>query len=255
MNSLKKFHFRLVLLIAIYGWALLGCGLLTPEASPEPNEEPTLTSGDASAETTIEVTDTTQAPTETSTTAEENRPLADLEPADRNNYFDDYPEMVIDLEKEYEAIIYTNRGELRLVLFDEEAPLTVNSFVFLANQGYYDNVIFHRVLPDFMAQGGDPTGSGSGGPGYSFVNETDNDLVFDRRGLLAMANAGPNTNGSQFFITFGPAPHLNGGYTIFGELSAGDDVLSALTLIDPTGAVAPADATPDRIERIEIVEQ
>jgi cyclophilin family peptidyl-prolyl cis-trans isomerase len=186
---------------------------------------------------------------------EGDRPLAALDPAERNSFFTAYPEMVINTENEYEAIITTNKGDIRLELFDDEAPLTVNNFVFLANQGFYDGVIFHRVLPDFMAQGGDPTGSGTGGPGYSFEDETDNGLAFDKRGLLAMANSGPATNGSQFFITFAPTPHLNGNHTIFGEVIEGDGVLSALTLIDPSGQQAPADATPDVIERIEIIEQ
>jgi cyclophilin family peptidyl-prolyl cis-trans isomerase len=187
---------------------------------------------------------------------EGERPLAALEPAERNDFYTAYPEIVIDAaNNEYEAIIATNKGEIRVDLFDEEAPLTVNNFVFLANQGFYDGVIFHRVLPEFMAQGGDPTGSGTGGPGYSFEDETDNGLVFDRRGLLAMANSGPNTNGSQFFITFAPTTHLNGAHTIFGEVIEGDEVLSAITLIDPSGQQAPADATPDVIERIEIIEQ
>jgi cyclophilin family peptidyl-prolyl cis-trans isomerase len=184
-----------------------------------------------------------------------DRPLAALDPAARDAFYTAPPEMVIDTANEYEAVITTNKGDIRLQLFDDDAPTTVNNFVYLANQGFYDGVIFHRVLPDFMAQTGDPTGTGSGGPGYTFEDETDNGLVFDRRGLLAMANSGPNTNGSQFFITFVPTPHLDGGHTIFGELIDGDDVLSALTHIDPSGQQAPADATPDVIEQIEIIEQ
>jgi cyclophilin family peptidyl-prolyl cis-trans isomerase len=140
------------------------------------------------------------------------------------------------------------KGDMRLALFDDEAPLTVNNFVFLANQGYYDGLTFHRVLADFMAQGGDPTGIGAGGPGYQFEDEVDTGLTFDRRGLLAMANAGPGTNGSQFFITFVPTPHLNGLHTIFGELIEGDDVLSSLT-------INPTSETVDVIEKIVIVEQ
>ncbi|MCP4427554.1 MAG: peptidylprolyl isomerase [Chloroflexi bacterium] len=157
--------------------------------------------------------------------------------------------MVIDAAKSYEAVVtVAGKGDMRLTLFDDEAPLTVNSFVYLANQGFYDGLTFHRVIADFMAQGGDPTGIGSGGPGYQFEDETDADLSFDRRGLLAMANSGPATNGSQFFITFVPTPHLNGLHTIFGELIEGDDVLSGLTISEPGG---PADV----IERIVIVER
>ncbi|MCA9968945.1 MAG: peptidylprolyl isomerase, partial [Anaerolineales bacterium] len=181
---------------------------------------------------------------------EGERPLASLEPAARNGIFSTPPAIVIDPAQTYEAIITTERGEMRLRLFDDEAPLTVNNFVFLAEQGFYDGTTFHRVLPDFMAQGGDPTGTGSGGPGYQFQNEVVDGLTFDQAGMLAMANAGPDTNGSQFFITFAPAPWLNGGYTIFGELIAGQEVLNAITLRDPQ---ANPDYPGDRIERIEIV--
>lgn len=177
------------------------------------------------------------------------RPLAAIPPADRNDYYSEYPPMVIDTAKSYEAIISVEgKGDMRLVLFDDEAPLTVNNFVFLANQGYYDGLTFHRVIADFMAQGGDPTGIGAGGPGYQFEDEVDTGLTFDKRGLLAMANAGPGTNGSQFFITFVPTPHLNGLHTIFGELIEGDDVLSSLT-------INPTSETADVIEKIVIVEQ
>lgn len=171
-----------------------------------------------------------------------DRPLASIEPALRADYYDGAPEMAIDTAKSYQAIIrMENGGEMVLDLFDDESPVTVNNFVYLANQGYYDGTTFHRVLADFMAQAGDPTGTGSGGPGYMFADETDNGLSFDRRGLLAMANAGPGTNGSQFFITFVPTPHLDGRHTIFGELVEGDDVLSNITLRDPGTATEPGD--------------
>jgi len=186
---------------------------------------------------------------ETALTGE--RPLASLAPEDRDGYFNAYPDMVIDTSNSYEAVFTTEKGEMRFELFDNEAPLTVNNFVFLANQGYYDGTTFHRVLADFMAQGGDPSGSGGGGPGYQFEDETDNGLTFDRRGLLAMANAGPNTNGSQFFITFAPTPHLNGAHTIFGELIEGDDVLGAISLRSPGPGAPPGDV----IETIEIIEE
>ncbi|MBK7215847.1 MAG: peptidylprolyl isomerase [Candidatus Promineofilum sp.] len=160
--------------------------------------------------------------------------------------------MTIDTDKEYEAVIrMADGGEMRLSLFDDEAPITVNNFVFLANQGFYDGTTFHRVLADFMAQGGDPTGTGGGGPGYTFEDELDTGFTFDRRGLLAMANAGPGTNGSQFFITFTETSHLDGLHTIFGELTAGDDVLSGLTLRDPDTATEPGDV----IDEIVIVER
>ena len=114
------------------------------------------------------------------------------------------------------------------------APIAVNSFVFLAENGWYDNVTFHRVLPGFMAQGGDPSGTGLGGPGYNFINETDPDITFDRAGLLAMANSGLDTNGSQFFITYAPVSYLDGDYTIFGEVIEGMDVVESLSPRDPS---------------------
>ena len=181
-----------------------------------------------------------------------DRPLAAVDPAVRTDYYSEPPVMTIDTDKEYEAVIrMADGGEMRLSLFDDEAPITVNSFVFLANQGFYDGTTFHRVLADFMAQGGDPAGTGSGGPGYTFEDELDTGFSFDRRGLLAMANAGPGTNGSQFFITFVETPHLDGLHTIFGELIEGDDVLSGLTLRDPDTATEPGDV----IDQIVIVER
>lgn len=180
------------------------------------------------------------------------RPLAAIDPAERNNYFSEPPSMIIDTAKDYEAVIrMASGGEMRLRLFDDEAPQTVNNFVFLANQGFYDGTTFHRVLEGFMAQGGDPTGTGGGGPGYAFDNEIIPGMSFDRRGLLAMANAGPNTNGSQFFITFAPAPHLDGSYSLFGELVEGDDVLGGITLRDPGTAIEPGDT----ISEIVILEK
>lgn len=162
------------------------------------------------------------------------RPLAKMEPAARNNYYKSYPSMVIDESKNYEAVIRMAKGgEMRIRLYAKESPKTVNNFVFLANEGFYDGTTFHRVLANFMAQGGDPSGKGSGGPGYRFADEVNNGLSFNKRGLLAMANAGPGTNGSQFFITFTPTPHLNGRHTIFGEVVEGDDVLGKIKLRDP----------------------
>jgi len=178
-----------------------------------------------------------------------DRPLAEIPPDERNGYYRSYPDMIIDPQSEYEALMQTEKGDIRIRLFAEEAPRTVNNFVFLANQGFYDGLTFHRVLEDFMAQGGDPTGRGSGGPGYQFEDETNNGLSFDRPGLLAMANAGPGTNGSQFFITFVPTSWLNGNHTIFGEVIEGSEVLSQITRRQP-GAATPGDT----IERIEIYE-
>ena len=143
------------------------------------------------------------------------------------------PPMLIDPKKQYTATVKMAKGgEFVIQLYPDKAPITVNSFVFLARQGYFDGVTFHRVLEGFMAQGGDPRGTGTGGPGYQFVNEN-SDLTFDKAGVVAMANAGPDTNGSQFFITFGPTPSLNGSYTIFGQVISGMDVVNGLTRRDP----------------------
>lgn len=143
------------------------------------------------------------------------------------------PDILINTAGRYTATIrMVKGGDIFIELYADKAPITVNSFVFLACKGFYDNTTFHRVLPDFMAQGGDPTGTGMGGPGYEFVNEY-SDLSFDKPGILAMANAGPDTNGSQFFITFNAAEWLDGGYTIFGKVLQGMDVVMGITLRDP----------------------
>jgi peptidylprolyl isomerase len=143
------------------------------------------------------------------------------------------PPMHIDVNKQYFATVKMAKGgEFVIQLFPDKAPITVNSFVFLANKGFYNGTTFHRVLEGFMAQGGDPTGTGMGGPGYQFDNEM-NDLQFDKAGVVAMANAGPNTNGSQFFIMFGPYGLLESDYTIFGQVISGMDVVNGLTRRDP----------------------
>jgi cyclophilin family peptidyl-prolyl cis-trans isomerase len=147
--------------------------------------------------------------------------------------YDKAPDMTIDSSKKYFATFKMAKGgEFVVQLYPDKAPITVNSFVFLARDGFFNGVTFHRVLDGFMAQGGDPTGTGMGGPGYEFKNE-DSDLKFDKAGVVAMANAGRDTNGSQFFITFGPTESLNGGYTIFGQVVSGMDVVNGLTRRDP----------------------
>jgi peptidylprolyl isomerase len=143
------------------------------------------------------------------------------------------PALLIDTDSKYFATVrMANGGEFKIELYADKAPITVNSFVFLTCKGFFNGVSFHRVLEGFMAQGGDPTGTGMGGPGYEFVNEN-SDLVFDKAGVLAMANAGRDTNGSQFFITFAPADFLNGDYTIFGQVISGMDVVNTITRRDP----------------------
>ncbi len=138
------------------------------------------------------------------------------------------PEMQIDTSNTYKVTIETNRGNIELELYPEHAPNTVNNFLFLAGQGFYDGVSFHRVIADFMIQGGDPSGSGAGGPGYRFDCEVANNPLKHERGVISMANAGPNTNGSQFFITHVPCPHLDGRHTVFGRVTDGQDVVDAI---------------------------
>lgn len=150
------------------------------------------------------------------------------------------PAMQIDPQKKYKANMETDKGSMVIELFAGKTPLTVNNFVFLACEGYYDGVIFHRVIDNFMVQGGDPTGTGRGGPGYKFGDEFDSSLKHDQQGILSMANAGPGTNGSQFFITHGPTPHLNGKHTVFGQVVEGLDVLMSIPARDPGNVNAPA---------------
>jgi cyclophilin family peptidyl-prolyl cis-trans isomerase len=164
------------------------------------------------------------------------------------------PPLKIDTSKQYFANVKLAKGgEFVIQLYADKAPKTVNSFVFLACKGYFNGVTFHRVLEGFMAQGGDPTGTGGGGPGYEFEYEG-SDLTFDKAGVVAMANtgAGTPTNGSQFFITFGPTTQLNGGYTIFGQVIQGMDVVNGITRRDP-------DQNPtfegDAMESVTITEQ
>ncbi|HYO09767.1 MAG TPA: peptidylprolyl isomerase [Tepidisphaeraceae bacterium] len=148
--------------------------------------------------------------------------------------YDAPPEMKIDPNKKYSATIDTDKGKVVVELFAKEAPKTVNNFVFLAREGFYDGIIFHRVIPDFMVQTGDPTGTGRGGPGYRFEDEVDpekNPRKF-QPGTLAMANAGPNTNGSQFFINEKGTPWLQGRHTVFGQVTEGQDVVHAIASAD-----------------------
>lgn len=138
------------------------------------------------------------------------------------------PAMTVATNRTYRATIETNKGTIELELYPEHAPQTVNNFVFLAGEGFYDGVSFHRVISDFMIQGGDPTGTGRGGPGYRFEDEFKGNPLRHERGVISMANAGPNTNGSQFFITHGPQPHLDGRHTVFGKVVSGLDVVDAI---------------------------
>lgn len=138
------------------------------------------------------------------------------------------PEMQIDKTKSYTVEMATNKGQISIELFAQHAPITVNNFVFLIREGYYDGVAFHRVIPNFVIQGGDPTGTGRGGPGYRFGDEFAGNPHKHGTGYLSMANAGPGTNGSQFFITHSPQPHLDGRHTVFGKVTNGMDVVNAI---------------------------
>ena len=141
------------------------------------------------------------------------------------------PEMKIDPKKKYHVKMETNRGVIELDLFPEHAPKTVNNFVFLVNEGFYDGITFHRVIPNFVIQGGDPAGNGTGGPGYKFEDEVRNNPLMHERGVISMANAGPNTNGSQFFITVAATPWLTGNHTIFGEVVEGMDAVDKIVSV------------------------
>jgi cyclophilin family peptidyl-prolyl cis-trans isomerase len=160
------------------------------------------------------------------------------------------PQQVIDPKKKYTATVKTDLGDIVIDLATDKVPRTVNNFVFLARERFYDDTTFHRVIGDFMAQGGDPTGQGTGGPGYRFADEFHSDLRHDGPGVLSMANAGPNTNGSQFFITHVATPWLDRKHSVFGRVKQGMDILLAIPQRDPGRATTPG----VRIQTIEITE-
>jgi len=166
--------------------------------------------------------------------------------------FTSCPAFTLDASKQYLATLHTEKGDIVIQLYADKAPLAVNSFVFLAKQGWFDGVTFHRVIPGFVAQAGDPSGTGQGGPGYFFKNEI-SDLKYDKPGVVGMANSGPDTNGSQFFITYAPEPTFDGNYTIFGQVLKGMDVVESLTPRDPSQA---GDLPPgDKILNVTVEEQ
>ena len=160
------------------------------------------------------------------------------------------PVGALDTSKTYTATFKTDAGDFEVLLFDDEAPLTVENFINLATIGFYDGLMFHRVIPEFMAQGGDPDGTGGGGPGYRFIDEFDGTRRHDKPGVLSMANSGTNTNGSQFFITFIPTPHLDDKHSVFGEVVSGLDNALSISVRDPGTAQTPG----DKIETIIITE-
>jgi cyclophilin family peptidyl-prolyl cis-trans isomerase len=240
MQSHKASRWMIVGALAVMlALVLAACGGGAPAAAPAAEAEPVATTSaeeapaaDAGAATADKV----PPPAEVAEGA-----ASALTPVERVGMYTEMPPMTIDPSKYYYATIKTDRGDIRVQLFADRAPQTVNSFVFLANEGYYNDTIFHRVIDGFMAQAGDPAGMGTGGPGYEFADEFYPGGVFDRPYLLAMANAGPGTNGSQFFITFAPTDWLNNMHTVFGEVVEGQDVVDSLTRRDPSDPTAPAD--------------
>lgn len=222
--------------IALLALVLTACGSAESTAIPTIETRPTTAPTAEVAPTEASTGRPTTAPSDGGNTSSPGMP----------KQYASEPAMTIDVNKQYIATLKTQKGDIVIELNAKNAPRTVNNFVFLARDGFYDNVTFHRVIPGFMAQGGDPTGTGMGGPGYQFINEyedTTSNLLFDKAGVLAMANAGPNTNGSQFFITLAPALHLTpDAYTIFGQVTAGQDVVDQITPRDPNMGGAPGDA-------------
>jgi peptidylprolyl isomerase len=169
-------------------------------------------------------------------------PAAQAQPAGAKKTYSAPPPMTIDPTKSYTATITTPRGDIVIKLRPDIAPQTVNNFVFLAREGFYNGLTWHRVIQGFMAQGGDPQGTGMGGPGYTIPAEFTNKILFDRPGIVAMARSSdPNSAGSQFFITTAPAPHLNEQYTIFGEVIKGQDIVDGIPLRDPDTATTPGE--------------
>ena len=158
----------------------------------------------------------------------------------QKNQWSNPPELTIDPKQKYTAVLHTDKGDIKLDLFADKTPKTVNNFVFLARQGFFDGTFFHRVIADFMVQGGDPTGTGRGGPGYRFADEFDPSLRHDKPGMLSMANAGPGSNGSQFFITHVATPWLDNKHSVFGQVVEGIDVVNSIPPRDPQKVDAPA---------------
>ncbi len=249
---------RLALLAAVA--ALLGGGLWvasqrsatapTPAATAPDATAPEATSADASPGAD-DAADAADAADGGPTGPAANRPLPRVEGYTPVAYLADAPVRtfdgasdVLEPDLDYVAVLETSDGTVRIDLFEDRTPTTVNNFVFLALHRFYDGVPFHRVIDGFMAQTGDPTGTGRGGPGYRFGDEIVDGLAHDAPGVVSMANAGPDTNGSQFFVTFGPTPWLDGAHTIFGTVERGLDVLQGLTRVEPgtPTIVAPLDA-------------
>ena len=233
-----------VIAIVLTLLALVSCVLQTPE--------PEVTSV---AETEAPASPTVAAPGSTpaaATAVPTFTPAATSRVSGARTSYSGPPAITLDPESDYVANFRTNQGNFTVKLFATQTPVTVNNFVFLAQQGFYDGLIFHRVIEGFMIQGGDPTGTGAGGPGYQFRDEIVAGLVFDSPGKLAMANAGPGTNGSQFFITVAATDWLTGNHTIFGEVTEGQNVVNAISRVATGRGDVPLQRVT--IERIDITQ-
>ena len=258
-NKTGAFFGSLFILAAV-SLALTGCilGTPTPAGPTSPAAAGSGTPAQAQATLPAATSPTREAqatlPAATSSAGVSAVSPTPLRPATRtvSRQYSSLPPQTIDVSAEYTATIRTNIGSIIVELFPGQAPVTVNNFVFLAENGFYDGLIFHRVIEDFMVQGGDPSGNGTGGPGYRFQDEISPDLVFDVPGKLAMANAGAGTgtNGSQFFITTVPTPHLDGNHTIFGQVTSGQDVVDSISRVSANAANRPQQ--PVIIEGIDI---
>ena len=232
-----------VIAIVLALLALMACVLQTPE----PDEPASV------AETPVPASPTAAAPASTPAAATPTpvfTPAATSRATGARTSYSGLPAITLDPESDYVANFRTNQGNFTVKLFATQTPVTVNNFVFLAQQGFYDGLIFHRVIENFMIQGGDPTGTGGGGPGYQFQDEIVPGLGFDSPGKLAMANAGPGTNGSQFFITVAATDWLNGNHTIFGEVTEGQSVVNGISRVATNNRDAPLQRVV--IERIDI---
>jgi peptidylprolyl isomerase len=232
-----------IVVLALLGLLLMGRSGAEPATSPDGSatlQPENATSG--AAQLTEEEIDAEAAAAEAIAAADEADTEAEAEAIQPLTY-DSPPAMAIDPEQDYTATITTPRGDIVIRLRPDIAPQTVNSFIFLAREGFYDGLTWHRVLPNFMAQGGDPEGTGMGGPGYNVPAEFTNEILFDRPGIVAMARRGDDINsaGSQFFITTAPYPTLNNQYTIFGEVIEGQDIVDNIPLRDPMTATEPGE--------------
>lgn len=244
---------KLPLLAGVVLAAMLVAGCLLETPTPDPSPTPADGASEPAASTQAPVSTTAADPVSTAPTSVTPTPVVVNVEGREYKQYAALPLMTIDPTATYTATIRTNHGLVSVNLFAARAPKTVNSFVFLAQEGFYDGIIFHRVIQDFMIQGGDPTGTGTRGPGYQYEDEIDPSLEFDRPGVLAMANrgAGTRTNGSQFFITVAPTPHLKGNHTIFGRVTGGQGVITGISLVRTGQGDRPVD--PVIIQSIDIL--